>query len=189
MKEESDLEAVFGKRLREMREARDLTQAEVVKWLSSNGLPYMNTSTLSRIELGARPVRLGEATIFARFYDIPMEALVTTSLSYQSIEKASRLHEQARSKYVLFRNAVVDVIHQQQYLSQWIELFDEVLEQEPPDSELIKPANLLKKNYQHYLTIDLVKETKQLVEEMSQRFEQGNESTAGRFLNRRSHRG
>lgn len=189
MTEESSLESLFGRRLRELREARDLTQAQVVEWLASHGVPHMNTSTLSRIELGTRPVRLGEATVFARYFDIPLEALVATSDNLQAIDLVFRRHSDARADFVQFRRAVVDVVRAQQSLEDVIAVLDEVIETEPDGSELVKPTRWLRRNVRNFMKIDLVEETRQLVAESSQRFEQGKDSTAGRFLNARDQRG
>ncbi|MFC5337535.1 helix-turn-helix domain-containing protein [Leucobacter denitrificans] len=189
MDEESGLESLFGKRLRELREERGHTQAQVVEWLVDHGVSYMNTSTLSRIELGTRPVRLGEATVFARYFDIPMAALVTTSDNYRAIDLVSRRHNEARNRFVRFRQAVVDVSRHQQSLPKMLEVLDEVIESEPKGSELLKPVKWLRRNVLDFVEIDLVEETRNLVAETEARFEQGEESTAGRFLNSRDTRG
>lgn len=189
MEEENGLEALFGKRLREMREERGLTQAQVVEWLVKHGVSHMNTSTLSRIELGTRPVRLGEATVFASCFDIPMEALVTTSDNYRAIDLVSRRHGDARGDFVHFRRSVVDVARHQQSLPKMLELLDEVIKSEPEGSELIKPAKWLRRNVRGFIEVDLVEETRNLVAETEARYEQGNESTAGRFLNSRDSHG
>lgn len=185
MEDKSGLEAVFGKRLREMREKRGLTQAQVVDWLVENGVPYMNTSTLSRIEQGTRPVRLGEGTLFTRYFDIPMEALVTTSDNYRAIDLVARRHNAARQDFVQFRRALSAVAKHQQSLPRMLEVIDEVLASEAKGSELVKPAKRLRHNVHDFIEIDLVDEARSFVAETATRFEQGSESPAGRFLNSR----
>lgn len=63
-------DTTYGKRLRQLREKRGLTQAELVKRMVAHGVTYMNTSTLSRIEAGTRPVRLSEANVIVSIFGV-----------------------------------------------------------------------------------------------------------------------
>jgi transcriptional regulator with XRE-family HTH domain len=62
--EEARPSEVFAKRLREMRKARGLSQAELAQLMTERGTP-MNKAALLRIEKGERGLSLDEALAFA----------------------------------------------------------------------------------------------------------------------------
>lgn len=75
----SDLPALdkrYGRRIREAREQRGVTQAKLVAEMKALGVDYMNTSTLSRIEVGTRPVRLTEAQVIGRILGASVEEMI-----------------------------------------------------------------------------------------------------------------
>lgn len=59
----------FAANLRHFREHRGLTQAQLAENLSARGLENFHPTTISRIESGARPVRLSEAKTIAAALD------------------------------------------------------------------------------------------------------------------------
>ena len=69
MSEELTRQTVLGKRIREEREYRGLSQEEVARYL---GVPR---SAVSLIESGARRVSAEELSQLARLYQISMESL------------------------------------------------------------------------------------------------------------------
>lgn len=185
----SHIDKQFGLRLRGMREDRGLTQSDVVKRLIDAGVGYMNTSTLSRIELSTRPVRLSEAIAFARIYDVPMNSLVETSQNFSAIDLVARRHNEARSDFVRFRDSVVQMARTQHKLAGMIPVLDEVLGAEGLSDELRDEVEALKRNVVALVELQLIVEARDLVEQTKTRILIGEASSAGRFVNSRDSRG
>lgn len=60
-----------------LRESRGMTQTDLAKFLKSWGLPF-HQQTIQRIESGERPVRLNEAYLIARLFDVDLDSLTMT---------------------------------------------------------------------------------------------------------------
>lgn len=65
----------FRKRLKTERELRGWSQVEMAKTLSDNGIP-MHATTIAKIELGDRTVRIDEATAIADLLEVSLDALL-----------------------------------------------------------------------------------------------------------------
>jgi transcriptional regulator with XRE-family HTH domain len=65
----------FGKRLREEREHRELSQAQLAKLLSARGITAYPT-TIAKIESGERVVRIEELVGIADLLDLSLDALI-----------------------------------------------------------------------------------------------------------------
>lgn len=92
----------FGERLRALRNADGLTLDAVCQRMRTLGVEYMNPSTLSRIETGARPVRLAEALVISRIFEVSLEAMNPT---HDDLRTAQTLARQARDSYLGMRRA------------------------------------------------------------------------------------
>lgn len=67
----------FGANVRRLREARGLSQHELARRLADVGLEGFHQTTVSRIEKGERPARLGEAKAIAQLLDSTIENMLT----------------------------------------------------------------------------------------------------------------
>lgn len=103
----------YGKRLRQLREKRGLTQAELVKRMVAHGIPYMNTSTLSRIEAGTRPVRLSEANVIVSIFGVDARYMTLNddlvAFYAQDLREMLALHARFTTSAVEFAEAQRDL--------------------------------------------------------------------------------
>lgn len=65
----------FAANLKRMRESHGWNQSELARRLTDAGLEGFHQTTVSRIEKGDRPVRLGEATVIAQALRVPVESM------------------------------------------------------------------------------------------------------------------
>ena len=66
----------FGKRVKDKREDRGWTQAEMAKRLSDKGIHPMHPTTIAKIELGERSVRINEAVGIANLFEVSLDSLL-----------------------------------------------------------------------------------------------------------------
>lgn len=69
-----DLEAVVGGRVRALREAQGLSQAQLGQRMGELGFP-MEQPTVYKLEKGARPIRLNELAALCIIFDVPIESM------------------------------------------------------------------------------------------------------------------
>lgn len=79
------VDVYFRKQLRQERERRSWSQAEVAKRLSDNGL-QMYATTVAKIEAGERAVRIDEAAGIADLLEVPLDSLLGRQASGPSRE-------------------------------------------------------------------------------------------------------
>jgi len=75
---EGATEVLFAERLRALREAADLTQNQLAEQMTQRGIA-MHQTTIAKIELNQRPVRLNEAAAFATALRVNVTDLLTDS--------------------------------------------------------------------------------------------------------------
>lgn len=68
----------FARNMVAYREARGMTQKDLVAALQSQGWTSVYQNTISRIEKGDRPVRYGEALAIARVFEVSVEKFTLT---------------------------------------------------------------------------------------------------------------
>lgn len=68
----------FAANMRAMRAARGWNQSELARRVTNAGTDGFHQTTISRIEAGSRPVRLGEATAIARVLGTTVELMVSS---------------------------------------------------------------------------------------------------------------
>jgi transcriptional regulator with XRE-family HTH domain len=71
-------DARFARNMLARREERRISQADLVKMLRRIGWPKAHQTTISRIEQGERPVRLGEARLIAAALGVDLTHLLLT---------------------------------------------------------------------------------------------------------------
>ncbi|MFG2002319.1 helix-turn-helix transcriptional regulator [Spirillospora sp. NPDC048911] len=97
----------FATNLRQHRERRGLSQAELARLMSEAGYP-MHQQTIAKIESGSRPVRLAEAVQLARALDTTIDMLI---LSPRDTRHAYAIRHLGRENSAAFRN-VIKSIHE-----------------------------------------------------------------------------
>lgn len=66
----------FAESIKRLREERGWSQGELARQLLAVGMEGFHQTTVSRIEKGERPVRLGEARALARVFDTSVDRMV-----------------------------------------------------------------------------------------------------------------
>lgn len=82
-------DAIFARRVRDVRKQAEMTQAQLAARMTSAGYKIDNTA-ISRIESGDRPVSIGEAVHLAGFLGVPLVELVTDPGANTEAEKTHR---------------------------------------------------------------------------------------------------
>lgn len=65
----------FGERVKDEREHRGWSQANMAKMLSDNGIHPMHPTTVAKIEAGDRSVRINEAVGIADLFEVSVDSL------------------------------------------------------------------------------------------------------------------
>jgi transcriptional regulator with XRE-family HTH domain len=66
----------FGKRVKNERDHRGWSQADMAKKLSDHGIQPMHPTTVAKIEAGERSVRINEAVGIADLFEISLDSLL-----------------------------------------------------------------------------------------------------------------
>lgn len=75
----SDDEARFVASMKRLREQRGWSQGELARRMAESGWDGFHQTTISRIEKGERPVRLGEAKGIATLLEVPVARMLIPS--------------------------------------------------------------------------------------------------------------
>lgn len=89
-------DAIFARRLRQVREAARLTQQELADVMASTG-NKIHRSTVGKIENGERPVTVGEAVQLAGILGVPLMDLVTERCADSESEQVRRARIRAQA--------------------------------------------------------------------------------------------
>ena len=137
-------DALFAANIVSIRERAGMSQAELARRLNSLGWDSVYQTTISRIEKGDRPVRVGEARLIARALNVELSTMM---LSISENHQAGQLAF-AREELVRAERAIRDGA-EQWYLAH--EQLQEVVAEikasgiepsdyDPPDGASLKPA-------------------------------------------------
>lgn len=74
--ESPDTDKVFGRRVERLRERHEWSQTELARKMKEKGFSAFHQTTISRVEKGERPVRLGEAVAFSEIFNRPLESML-----------------------------------------------------------------------------------------------------------------
>ena len=66
----------FGKQVKAQRERRGWSQAQMARMLVRRGIQPMHSTTLAKMELGDRSVRLNEAVTISDLFDVDLDHLL-----------------------------------------------------------------------------------------------------------------
>ena len=84
MGRESPSQARFRKMVRQAREDRRLSQADVAEALKTRGIDNMYPTTVAKIEAGGREVKLDEAAALADLFGMALDAMLGKNLPDES---------------------------------------------------------------------------------------------------------
>lgn len=124
MGRETFVEARFRERVRQEREQRKLSQADLANRLGDKGIKGIYPTTIAKIESGERAVRIDEAAAIADLFEMSLDSLLGRNPSAEVTEldfQLRTLRDTARQSY------------QQVYAS--MEVLRELLEDLPTDFE------------------------------------------------------
>ena len=162
-----ELDREYGRRLKGLREAQGLTQADVVRRMKAGGLTYMNASTLSRIESGQRPLRLSEADVLSAIYAFPLSMLTLREPSFERANMTKRHLSEARGKIGELRRIASEIIEYQVQMPGLAQGLDLIYERST-DEDLIRQLDRLKRRMQEFAAIDLAAEMAEIQEHAQQ---------------------
>lgn len=114
------LELRFRTAIHELRQDRKMSQGELARRMVSEGWESFNQATISRIEKGTRPVRIGEAQALARIVGTTLEELLTptTELTLlreffeclEDVERSIRVISHAASEWAQNVSELVEAV-------------------------------------------------------------------------------
>jgi transcriptional regulator with XRE-family HTH domain len=83
---QSAVEARFRERVKQERDGRKWSQADLSKMLSDKGIKGIYPTTIAKIESGERAVRIDEATALADLFEVSVDSLLGRSPGAQRSE-------------------------------------------------------------------------------------------------------
>lgn len=108
----------FGEVVRSWRQDRNWSQEDVAERLRHQGFE-MHQTTVAKIERGARPLRVAEATALAQVFEMPIMAVFELSLPQDhpaELDVQRRELEEARKRVDHSRDNLYSVAQQHAYL-------------------------------------------------------------------------
>lgn len=90
-------EANFVESIKRLREEKDWTQADLARAMGDIGWTGIYQTTVSRIENGSRPLRMGEARGIAMALGVPFSSMMAPIDEIQPVRDLERLVRQARA--------------------------------------------------------------------------------------------
>lgn len=149
----------------------------MVDRIKASGIGYMNTSTLSRIETGTRPVRLTEAQVIGRILQVGIESMTS---EFEDLAYYEAQHGVAREEYVRFKTSVVEVTAAQIRLARYVDHLREM--EKTADDALLESIRWTIHNIERFIELDLSWEAAELSAEKRAENERLSDTPAGRFL-------
>lgn len=119
MGRERSVEARFRERVRQEREQRQMSQADLSNTLGDRGIKGIYPTTIAKIESGERAVRIDEAAALADIFEMSLDALLgrkpgveTTELEFQLRtlrDTARQSYQQVYGSTTVFRELLEDL--------------------------------------------------------------------------------
>lgn len=120
-------EAIFARRVREMRRQTGMTQQQLADFMARTG-DGIYRSTIGKIENGDRPVSVNEAVQIAGIFGVPLTEMLTTDTSREVLEarlavaslrrEADRFGEHIRQLEVLQGNTALRLAEAEKRLAE-----------------------------------------------------------------------
>jgi transcriptional regulator with XRE-family HTH domain len=110
-------DSIFARRLREVRQQAGITQQQLADWMTRVG-HKLHRSAVAKIELGERPVTIGEAVQLAGILGVPLMELVTAHGAETELERqhADRIAAQIAVRSLIHEAADRDKLLREQTL-------------------------------------------------------------------------
>lgn len=103
-------EVSFGRSVRELRKARNMSQTQLAQSLAHAGIRWFHQVTIGRLENAERPTSLGEAYAISEFFGVDLHEMTQAEVSSTTLaradlfaaalsirDEADRLHRMANS--------------------------------------------------------------------------------------------
>jgi transcriptional regulator with XRE-family HTH domain len=111
----------FGQRLRELREERGMSQQMLVTLLGELGITSWHQTTVGKVEVGTRPVRLAEALAVAAVFDMTIDELLEDPDSERARSRRARQLLARRSELAVIESLLRD---REGQLNAWLEAIE-----------------------------------------------------------------
>lgn len=102
-------DARFAENVRRERERAGWSQAEFARLLQEAGLAHFHQTTVSRVENGERPVRLGEARVIAKTLGTRVSLLIMPDAKYAPIQEFAEALDAVDAAHRALRSAADDI--------------------------------------------------------------------------------
>ncbi|KZM70824.1 hypothetical protein AWN90_40455 [Nocardia terpenica] len=97
--------------MKRLREMRGMSKAELVRALTDAGWTNVHQTTVTRIENGERPARIGEARVIAAVLETTVGKLIREPVQAAIEDDLERSNEGLRNSYNKIIEGVVGVLH------------------------------------------------------------------------------
>jgi transcriptional regulator with XRE-family HTH domain len=111
----------FGQRLRALREERGMSQQTLVALLGERGITSWHQTTVGKVEVGTRPVRLAEALAVAAVFDMTVDELLQDPDSERARSRRARQLLARRSELAVIESLLRD---RERQLDAWLEAIE-----------------------------------------------------------------
>jgi transcriptional regulator with XRE-family HTH domain len=111
----------FGQRLRALREERGMSQQALVTLLCELGITSWHQTTVGKVEVGTRPVRLVEALAVAAVFDLTVDELLEDPDTERARSRRARQLLARRSELAVIESLLRDREHQ---LDAWLDAIE-----------------------------------------------------------------
>jgi transcriptional regulator with XRE-family HTH domain len=108
----------FGQRLRALREERGMSQQTLVTLLEGLGITSWHQTTVGKVEVGTRPMRLAEALAVAAVFDMTVDELLEDPDSERARTRRIRQLLARRSELAVIESLLRD---RERQLDAWLE--------------------------------------------------------------------
>lgn len=138
----------FGAMVREYRELRKWSMSELASKLRDAGLTNFHPTTISRMERGERAAKLGEASVIAQVFQVPLDDLVDIPMEPWEVDK-SELEEygeriETYARWSAYWGVCLDE-DTEETLTMALNLEQKIANSEVPDSDIENCQQLIDK--------------------------------------------
>lgn len=130
-------EEQFRLNLTALRKQRGLSQGKLAELMVAAGWDDFYQATISRIEKGTRPVRLGEARTLAKLLGADVASMLSTNALQQAERQSRILLDQFTATYKTAVEAISDLEEQREPLDEQVQVLTALIDQETEASESV----------------------------------------------------
>jgi transcriptional regulator with XRE-family HTH domain len=136
----TDKERWFGENMRAAREQQGMSQTALAKRMAEAGFSNFHQSTVARIEVGGRPVRLSEGLELSLILGTPLGFLSGPPARLNRLNKFLHGVQQARERYVSLEDLTQDFLKSVETLAQLLPDVEKLLEDGELDQDDLPPG-------------------------------------------------